>query len=169
MSINVVVSSTAAGVTVSGSTAVAITVGGGTGVSVGVTSGIGPAGFITAPGTATNAFGTFQLKAGDGVTITTAAGEFVVASYNTAAVAGLAPVQTVQGRTGAVTLTRADLTAAAETHTHNYVTAMNGLTGTLTIAAGSGVTVSTASSSITIAAGGGGGSGGGIAMSYLFS
>jgi hypothetical protein len=107
--------------------------------------------------------------AGDGVTITTAAGEFIVASYSTASMAGLAPVQSVQGRTGAVTLTRADLTAAAETHVHNYVTAINGLTGTLTIASGSGVTVSTASSSITIAAGGGSGSGGGIAMSYLFS
>lgn len=101
MSINVVVSSTAAGVSVSGGTAVAITVGG----------GIGPAGFITAPGTSTNAFGTFQLKAGSGVTITTAAGEFVVASYNTAAVAGLAPVQSVAGRTGNVVLQAADVTA----------------------------------------------------------
>jgi hypothetical protein len=43
-------------------------------------------------------------------------------------------------------------------HSHDYVRVLNGLTGTVSIAAGSGVTVSTASSSITISAGGGGGS-----------
>lgn len=162
MSINVVVSSTAAGVSVSGGTAVAIEVGG----------GIGPAGFITAPGTATNAFGTFQLVSGDGVTITTNAGQFVIASYNTATVASLAPVQSVAGRTGAVTLQAADVTAgtfaiariptisytalsnvpatfAPEAHTHGTadvagltaaasaaapVQSVNGLTGAVTIA-----------------------------------
>lgn len=162
MSINVVVSSTAAGVSVSGGTAVDITVGG----------GIGPAGFITAPGTATNAFGTFQLVSGDGVTITTNAGQFVIASYDTAAVAGLSPVQSVAGRTGAVTLAAADVTAgtfaiariptisytalsnvpatfAPSAHTHSTadvvgltaaasaaapVQSVNGLTGAVTIA-----------------------------------
>jgi hypothetical protein len=109
MSINVVVSSTAAGVSVSGGTAVAITVGG----------GIGPAGFLVAPGTATNAFGTFQLTAGDGITISTSAAQFQIASYGTASVAGFAPVQSVLGRTGAVTISRADLTAAASVHTHS--------------------------------------------------
>lgn len=101
MSINVVVSSTAAGVSVSGGTAVAITVGG----------GIGPAGFVVAPGTATNAFGTFQLAAGDGITISTSASQFQIASYGTAAVSSLAPVQSVAGRVGAVTLQAADVTA----------------------------------------------------------
>lgn len=162
MSINVVVSSTAAGVSVSGGTAVAITVGG----------GIGPAGFITAPGTATNAFGTFQLVSGDGVTITTNAGQFVIASYNTAAVAGFAPVQSVAGRQGNVVLQAADVTAgtfaiariptisytalsnvpatfAPSAHTHSTadvvgltaaaasaapVQSVNGLTGAVTIA-----------------------------------
>jgi hypothetical protein len=109
MSINVTVSSTAAGVIVSGGTAVAITVGG----------GIGPAGFLVAPGTATNAFGTFQLTAGDGITISTSAAQFQIASYGTASVAGFAPVQSVLGRTGVVTISRADLTAAAEVHTHS--------------------------------------------------
>lgn len=90
----------------------------GTGVNVAVASGIGPAGFIAAPGTATNAFGTFQLKAGQGVTVSTAVGEFILSSYGTTALATYAPVQSVQGRTGAVTLVRADLTAAAEVHTH---------------------------------------------------
>ena len=92
MSINVVVS---------GGTAVAITVGG----------GIGPAGFIVAPGTATNAFGTFQLTAGDGITISTSASQFQVASYSTAAVASFAPVQSVAGRVGNVVLQAADVTA----------------------------------------------------------
>lgn len=101
MSINVVVSSTAAGVSVSGGTAVDITVGG----------GIGPAGFITAPGTATNAFGTFQLVSGDGVTITTNAGQFVIASYSTTQAASFAPVQSVAGRTGNVVLQASDVTA----------------------------------------------------------
>jgi len=100
MSINVVVSSTAAGVSVSGGTAVAIEVGG----------GIGPAGFVVAPGTATNAFGTFQLAAGNGITISTSASQFTIASYGTAAVASLAPVQSVAGRVGAVQLQAADVT-----------------------------------------------------------
>jgi hypothetical protein len=101
MSINVVVSSTAAGVSVSGGTSVAITVGG----------GIGPAGFIVAPGTATNAFGTFQLAAGDGITISTSAAQFQIASYGTTAVASLAPVQSVAGRVGNVVLQAGDVTA----------------------------------------------------------
>ena len=101
MSINVVVSSTAAGVSVSGGTSVAITVGG----------GIGPAGFIVAPGTASSAFGTFQLAAGDGITISTSAAQFQIASYGTAAVASLAPVQSVAGRVGAVQLQASDVTA----------------------------------------------------------
>jgi hypothetical protein len=101
MSINVVVSSTAAGVSVSGGTSVAITVGG----------GIGPAGFLVAPGTATNAFGTFQLTAGDGITISTSAAQFQIASYGPTAVSSLAPVQSVAGRVGAVQLQASDVTA----------------------------------------------------------
>jgi hypothetical protein len=66
-----------------------------------------------------------------------------------------------------------DITAAAAVHTHaaaditsgtldvarmpSHVSTLNGLTGTLTIAAGSNVTVSTAGSTITIASGGGSG------------
>ena len=101
MSINVVVSGTAAGVSVSGGTSVAITVGG----------GIGPAGFLVAPGTATNAFGTFQLTAGDGITISTSAAQFQVSSYGTTAVASFAPVQSVAGRVGSVVLQASDVTA----------------------------------------------------------
>jgi hypothetical protein len=225
-------------------------------VPVTVGGGIGPAGFVVAQGTATNAFGTFQLAAGDGITISTGVGQFQIASYGTTAVSSLAPVQSVAGRVGAVQLQASDVTAgtfamariptisytalanvpatfapqahthstaditgftgsfAAGNHTHDaaaitsgvfdlariptvgytalsgvpatfapqahthgttdvvgltasfsqvahahqYVQVLNGLTGTVSIAAGAGVTVSTASSSITISAGGGGGS-----------
>ena len=112
MSINVVVSSTAAGVSVSGGTSVAITVGSvGATVPVTVGGGIGPAGFLINPGTATNAFGTFQLTAGDGITITTSAAQFQIASYGTSAVSSLAPVQSVAGRIGNIALQASDVTA----------------------------------------------------------
>lgn len=83
----------------------------GTSVGVSVSAGIGPAGFITAPGTNTSAFGTFQLVPGSGVTISTSAGQYQIASYNTTQVASFAPVQSVAGRTGAVVLQAADITA----------------------------------------------------------
>jgi hypothetical protein len=112
MSIQVVVSSTAAGVSVSGGTAVAITVGStSASVPVTVSGGIGPAGFVVAPGTATSGFGTFQLTAGDGITISTTAGQFQIASYGTGTVSSLAPVQSVAGRVGAVQLQASDVTA----------------------------------------------------------
>jgi hypothetical protein len=112
MSIQVVVSSTAAGVSVSGGTAVAITVGSvSASVPVTVSGGIGPAGFIVDPGTASSAFGTFQLAAGNGITISTSVGQFQIASYGTAAVSSLAPVQSVAGRVGAVQLQASDVTA----------------------------------------------------------
>ena len=111
MSINVVVSSTAAGVSVSGGTSVAITVAGSTAAAITVGGGIGPAGFLINPGTATNAFGTFQLTAGDGITISTSAAQFQIASYGTAAVSSLAPVQSVAGRVGNVVLQASDVTA----------------------------------------------------------
>lgn len=83
----------------------------GTSVGVTVQSGIGPAGFLAVPGTATNAFGTFQLVPGNGITITTAAAQFNIASYSTAQAASFAPVQSVAGRTGNVVLAAADVTA----------------------------------------------------------
>jgi hypothetical protein len=112
MSIQVVVSSTAAGVSVSGGTAAAITVSSvSASVPVAVGGGIGPAGFVVAQGTATNAFGTFNLSAGDGITISTSVGQFQIASYGTAAVSSLAPVQSVAGRVGNVVLQASDVTA----------------------------------------------------------
>ena len=109
-----------------------------------------------------------------------------------AAAAAAAPVQSVSGRTGVISLAVADVanavsdsdarlsdarTPLAHTHAISEVTglqseldgkaavgatnvsrveSLNGLTGVLSIAAGSNVTVSTSGSSITIAAGGGG-------------
>lgn len=98
-------------VSIAGGTAVNVSVSGNTGVSVLASGGIGPAGFITVPGTATNAFGTFQLTPGPGITVSTTSGTFTIASYDTAAVASYAPVQSVAGRTGAVTLSASDVTA----------------------------------------------------------
>jgi len=114
--INVTVSSTAAGVNVSGGTAATIAVStgvgtAGTSVAITVSGGIGPAGFITAPGSATNAFGVFQLTAGNGITISTSAAQFQIASYGTASLGSYAPVQSVAGRTGTVTLVAGDITA----------------------------------------------------------
>jgi hypothetical protein len=98
-------------VTVTGETTISLTVSPETAVSVLASGGIGPAGFLTAPGTSTNAFGTFQVQAGPGVTISTTSGVFQIASYSTTEAAGFAPVQSVAGRTGAVVLQAADITA----------------------------------------------------------
>jgi hypothetical protein len=62
-------------------------------------------------------------------------------------------VSSVNNATGAVVLDAEDVTAVAS---------LNGLTGTITIAAGDNVTVSTAGSTITIAAAAGGGGGGAV-------
>ncbi|NBW14691.1 MAG: hypothetical protein EBR82_42500, partial [Caulobacteraceae bacterium] len=71
----------------------------------------------------------------------------------------VANVVSVAGRTGAVLLTTADVSAAAATHAHNYVQSLNSQTGTLSVVAGSNITVTTAAGSITIAGSLGGVSG----------
>jgi hypothetical protein len=98
-------------VNVVGQTAVSVSVAASTSVSVVASGGIGPAGFITVPGTSTQAFGTFQLQAGDGITVSTADGQFLISSYPITAVSSLAPVQSVAGRTGTVVLQASDVTA----------------------------------------------------------
>jgi large repetitive protein len=50
------------------------------------------------------------------------------------------------------------LGAAAASHSHNYVTALNSLTGALTLAAGTGVTLTASGSTITISSSGSGSS-----------
>lgn len=101
----------AVSVNVVGETAVSVSVAASTSVSVVASGGIGPAGFITVPGTATLAFGTFQLVPGDGITVSTADGQFLISSYPSTTVSGLAPVQSVAGRTGNVALQASDVTA----------------------------------------------------------
>jgi hypothetical protein len=98
-------------VSILGETGVSVSVSGNTGVSVVASGGIGPAGFLTVPGTATNAFGTFQLVPGPGITVSTTSGQFTIASYDTAVVAGFSPVQSVAGRVGAIVLQASDVTA----------------------------------------------------------
>jgi len=79
--------------------------------SVTVNGGIGPAGFVTAAGTAVTAFGVFELVAGSGITISTTSAQFTIATYPVTAVSGLAPVQSVNGKTGVVDLVASDVTA----------------------------------------------------------
>jgi hypothetical protein len=98
-------------VNVVGQTAVSVSVAASTSVSVVASGGIGPAGFITVPGTSTQVFGTFQLQAGDGITVSTADGQFLISSYPSTTVSSLAPVQSVAGRTGTVVLQASDVTA----------------------------------------------------------
>jgi hypothetical protein len=98
-------------VNVVGQTAVSVSVAASTSVSVIASGGIGPAGFITVPGTSTSAFGTFQLQAGDGITVSTANGQFLISSYPSTSVSSLAPVQSVAGRTGTIVLQASDVTA----------------------------------------------------------
>lgn len=101
MSITVTVGETNVSVTVSPETSVAVVASG----------GIGPAGFLTAPGTATNAFGTFQLVPGPGITMSTSAGVFLLSGYSTSEIRNLSSVMSVAGRTGAVELVASDVTA----------------------------------------------------------
>lgn len=102
-----------------------------------------------------------MVLAGANITVSTTSGSFTIVGRDV-------PVQSVQGRTGNVTITRTDLTAAAAVHQHNVtdiigltsianVASINGLTGTPSIVAGSNVTVTTAANSITIAAAAAGG------------
>ena len=94
-----------------GETSLLVTVSPETSVAVVASGGIGPAGFLTAPGTATNAFGTFQLVPGPGITMSTSAGVFLLSGYSTTEIQNLSPVSSVAGRTGAIELAAADVTA----------------------------------------------------------
>ena len=55
--------------------------------------------------------------------------------------------------------TVSQISAAAATHTHSYVSSVNGITGTPSIVAGANVTISTTGTAITVSATGGGTSG----------
>jgi hypothetical protein len=167
-------------------------------VGANVIGGVGPQGPPGPPGAAlvasvNNATGTVVLTS---LSVSAASAVHTHTTSDVvgfeAAAAAAAPVQSVSGRTGVISLAVADVanavsdsdarlsdarTPLAHTHAISEVTglqseldgkaavgatnvsrveSLNGLTGVLSIAAGSNVTVSTAGSSITIAAGGGG-------------
>jgi len=112
-------------VTVSGSGQIVADVNGGSAADISVTGGIGPAAYIS--GTATTVIGVHPVAAGANITVTTTSGSYTIIGRDV-------PVQSVQGRIGAVVLTLADLTAAALVHTHS-TTQVVGLTAAASAAA----------------------------------
>ena len=86
-----------------------VTVVGATGISTVITNnetvdvGVGTAWQAQVP--------SLMVEAGANVTVTTTSGSFTIIGRDV-------PVQSVQGRSGVVVITRTDLTAAAATHTH---------------------------------------------------
>lgn len=101
------------------STSPGVSIGGGTSVSVAVSGTTAPISLSMLTGGSTTLPDITQLEAGDGITITTAAGQFVISSYSTASLWTFAPVSSVNKKTGAVVLYALDLTAAEAIHTHS--------------------------------------------------
>ena len=82
-------------------------------IQVTVSPGIGPS--VVVNGTATSIFGTAGINpfvAGANITISTTGGGITIVGRNP-------PIETVQGRTGNVILSAADVTAASAIHTHS--------------------------------------------------
>lgn len=139
---------------------ITVTVVGSTGVTTSITS---PDSVNVSTGTAFQAsVPSLLVLGGKNVTVTTTSGTFTVASAD-------APVTSVNGRTGAVSVTRSELGAAPLSHTHTAsqvtdfateaakygpVTAVAGVTGAVGLVAGTNITLTTSSSSITISAAG---------------
>lgn len=101
------------------STSPGVSIGGGTAVSVAVSGPSSPVSVSLLAGGSTSLPDITQLEAGTGITISTAANQFTISSYSTAQLASFAGVQSVNGKTGTVTLQAVDLTAAAAVHTHS--------------------------------------------------
>lgn len=81
---------------------VEVTVSGGSAVAVNVTGGVGPAAIV-----GTNVYGVQQFKAGTNITVSTAAGSITINGP-------IIPVQSVAGRTGVITLSRADISGLSD-------------------------------------------------------
>ena len=111
-----------------------------------VEGGIGPAAFIDTA--ASTIIGAFPFQGGPGITISTASGSLSINGRTDSQVVGLAPVQSVNGKSGTVSLTVADITAAPAVHTHGTsditgltariqefatVSSVNGHTGTVSL------------------------------------
>lgn len=81
---------------------VEVTVSGGSSVAVSVTGGVGPAAIV-----GTNVYGVQQFKAGTNITVSTAAGSITISGPP-------ALVESVAGRTGVITLSRADISGLSD-------------------------------------------------------
>jgi hypothetical protein len=81
---------------------VEVTVSGGSAVAVNVTGGVGPAAVV-----GTNVYGVQQFKAGTNITVSTAAGSITINGPTI-------PVESVAGRTGVITLSRADISGLSD-------------------------------------------------------
>jgi len=111
MAINVTVSGGGTIVAdVSGADSADVAISGAEIVDVSVAGGIGPAAYIN--GTNTTVIGVHPVEAGANITVTTTSGSYTIIGRDV-------PVQSVQGRVGAVVLTLQDLTAASLIHTHS--------------------------------------------------
>lgn len=81
---------------------VEVTVSGGSAVAVNVTGGVGPAAIV-----GTSVYGVQQFKAGTNITVSTAAGSITINGPTI-------PVESVAGRTGVITLSRADISGLSD-------------------------------------------------------
>lgn len=94
------------------STSPGVSIGGGTSVSVAVSGPSSPVSVGMVAGGSTSLPDITQLTAGTGITISTAANQFLISSYSTAQIAtyaGTSKVTSVAGRTGTITLSAADV------------------------------------------------------------
>lgn len=100
------------------STSPGVSIGGGTSVSVAVSGPSSPVSIAMLAGGSTSLPDITQLEAGPGITITTAANQFLISSYSTSQLGTYSPVKSVNGKTGTVSLQAVDVAAAAAVHTH---------------------------------------------------
>jgi len=122
-----------------------------------VQSVAGRTGVVTLTTTDVAAFSAAVVAIAPPAPVQSVAGRTGAVTIAVADVAGLSTelqsagkVASVQGRTGDVVLTSVDVSAAAATHTHAYVTSLNSLTGEVGIIAGSNVSLATVGNSVEV-------------------
>lgn len=94
---------------------VEVTVSGENPVAVSVTGGVGPAAIV-----GTSVYGVQQFVAGANITVSTAAGSITISGPNI-------PVQSVAGRTGVVTLSRADISGLSNVASSGSYTSLSNI------------------------------------------
>lgn len=87
-------------------------------VDVQVTGGVGPAAAVDTNSGVIVGVNPILPTGGTNVTVSGSTTAYSISGVSDSYIASKAPIQSVQGRSGAVVLTRADLTAAASVHTH---------------------------------------------------